>query len=100
MKCQENVESVQFMQFDCEGNLYVYPPGAGCSGIPRKIPQGFSQEDLSGDNLNVSQHSAEVVGKDYGGINMLKPANLHRIVPQVGVSSDLLRRRFVFSVLI
>ena len=39
-------ESVQFMQFDKEGNLYVYKPGAGCSGIPHKIPQGFTQDDL------------------------------------------------------
>ena len=34
------------MQFDCDGNLYVYEPEAGCSGTPRKIPQGFTQEDL------------------------------------------------------
>ena len=40
------VESVQFMQFDADGNLFVYEPGAGYSGIPRKIQQGFSQEDL------------------------------------------------------
>ena len=98
MKYQEQVESVQFMQFESEGNLYVYPPGPGCSGIPCKIPQGFSQEDLDDDNLDVSQHCTEVDGKDYGGINMLKASNLHRIVPQVGVSSNRLRRRFVFSV--
>ena len=40
-------DSVQFMQFDSDGNLFVYEPGAGCSGIACKIPQGFTQDDLS-----------------------------------------------------
>ena len=35
------------MQFDCDGNLFVYEPGALCSGIPRKIPQGFTQDELN-----------------------------------------------------
>ena len=40
-------DSVQFMQFDSDGNLFIYKPGAGCSGIAQKIPQGFTQDDLS-----------------------------------------------------
>ena len=39
-------ESIQFMQFDSEGNLLIYEPGAGCSGVAHKIPQGFTQDDL------------------------------------------------------
>ena len=38
--------SVQFMQFDSDGNLYVYEPGTGCSCTPHRIDQGFTQEDL------------------------------------------------------
>ena len=42
LNLENSSESVQFMQFDAEGNLYIYEPGAGCSGVPCKIPQGFS----------------------------------------------------------
>ena len=40
-------DSVQFMQFHSDGNLSIYEPGAGCLGKAHKIPQGFTQEDLS-----------------------------------------------------
>ena len=56
----EKPESVQFMQFDVEGNLFVYEPGAGCSGVPRKIPQGFTQDDL--DLISTSERKVDDVG--------------------------------------
>ena len=31
------------MQFDSDGNLYVYESGAGCLGVPHKIPQDCTE---------------------------------------------------------
>ena len=92
------MESVQFMQFDGEGNLYVYLPGAGCSGIPRKISQGFSQDDLDNDTSHGFQDSTDMVGKDLSGFSKLKSSNVHKIIPQAGVSTDRLTKRFAFLV--
>ena len=33
-------EDVQYFQFDSDGNMYIYEPGAGCSGIPRRVEPG------------------------------------------------------------
>ena len=66
-------ESVQFMQFDSCGNLYVYEPGAGCSEVPQKIDQGFTQEDLQlsldvncqdDDKQQVWEHYPKIASKD------------------------------------
>ena len=33
-------ESVQFFQFDSKGNMYVYPAGSGCTGVPKLVHPG------------------------------------------------------------
>ena len=33
-------ESTQFFQFDSKGNMYVYAPGAGCSGDAKLVAPG------------------------------------------------------------
>ena len=33
-------ESVQYFQFDSMGNMYVYPPGAGCTGELKLLKPG------------------------------------------------------------
>ena len=33
-------ESVQYFQFDSEGNMFVFEPGAGCSGPSRLVEPG------------------------------------------------------------
>ena len=33
-------EDIQFFQFDKDGNMFVYEPGAGCTGIPKKVAPG------------------------------------------------------------
>ena len=77
-----NVESVQFMQFESEGNLYVYEPGAGCSGIPRKIEQGFTQDEL---NLT-STPSDDVCSSQFvERFPKLKSENIHKFVPKSGL---------------
>ena len=35
-------ESVQYFQFDKEGNMFVFPPGSGFSGKPRLVKPGES----------------------------------------------------------
>ena len=45
-------ESVQYFQFDQEGNMYMYPAGAGITGIPKLVRPGdeltFSGVDCRG----------------------------------------------------
>ena len=95
---EQKSQSVQFMQFDKEGNLFVFEPGAGCSGIARKIPQGFSQEDLEFTNEDLYASSTqpfepkcEIVEESKSNF-LLK---VHKLVPQSGMSSLRLRSRFV-----
>ena len=42
----ESRNSVQFMHLDLKCNLFAYQHGARCSGIPHKIEQDFTQEEL------------------------------------------------------
>ena len=64
-------EDVQFFQFDQEGNMYVFPPGSGCTGIPRLVQPGeeliFSNseelsQDLSSNVVDLSQTPSNVDG--------------------------------------
>ena len=33
-------ETVQFFQFDSDGNMFVFPAGSGCTGVPRLVQPG------------------------------------------------------------
>ena len=33
-------EPVQYFQFDSHGNMFVYPPGSGFSGVPKLVHPG------------------------------------------------------------
>ena len=33
-------ETVQFFQFDSDGNMFMFPPGSGCSGQPILVRPG------------------------------------------------------------
>ena len=68
---EESGNSVQFMQFDSNGNLYVYQPGAGCSGTPCKIEQGFSQEELL--SCDWKQESPTVVENSKNCVKLPQP---------------------------
>ena len=37
-------ESVQYFQFDKDGNMFVNEPGAGCSGQCVKVDPGFDED--------------------------------------------------------
>ena len=48
LKCSE---SVQYFQFDSDGNMYVFRPGSGFSGPSIKVDPGFQMEECSQDEL-------------------------------------------------
>ena len=93
------------MQFDSEGNLYIYEPGAGCSGRPRKIPQGFSSDDLefdvSSDSSLESKEVAEITKVEGNTVkveNPLKfrkiaPTVMHRVIPQKAKSTAIVAKK-------
>ena len=50
------VETVQFFQFDSEGNMYMFPPGGGCTGIPKLVLPG-DEMIFSGETVGYGQKS-------------------------------------------
>ena len=72
-----STESVQFFQFDQDGNMYIFPPGAGCSGEPKLVKPGDS--DIFGgteqeespvlnsfhDNIKVCQEVKSEVAENF-----------------------------------
>ena len=56
-------ESVQYFQFDSDGNMYVYPAGSGFSGVPRLVHPSeelcFTNESKISNDLE-SQVSLDV----------------------------------------
>ena len=70
-------ESVQFFQFDCEGNMYMFPPGAGCTGVPKLVQPGdemiFSgesfQSEISSTNVMEDSQLQVHVGHDGGALH-------------------------------
>ena len=71
-------DSVQSMQFDSDGNLFIYEPGAGCSGIAQKIPQGFTQDDLSFTGSSKSTDS-------WSKFASVPKVDIHKITPKATV---------------
>ena len=51
-------ESVQYFQFDKDGNLYVFEPGAGCLGPCVKVDSGFELYDVSQVNVFTGNFTA------------------------------------------
>ena len=45
------MESVQYFQFDSEGNMYVFQPGSGFSGPSVRVEPGFEIEDFTQEGL-------------------------------------------------
>ena len=79
-------ESVQYFSFDKEGNMFVYPPGAGCTGIPRKFYPG-DELDLTNyhdvcEDQNVSCSAPPSISWNH--IPTVDASQIHRLVPQKG----------------
>ena len=58
-------ESVQFFQFDQQGNMFVFEPGAGCTGMTTLVRPGddlifdsHSRSNVSVEQLSQSEHLA------------------------------------------
>ena len=77
------VESVQFFQFDQEGNMYVFAPGAGCSGDAKLVRPGDEmifngkiEETLDGnsDGFDASCVKSET-GHVYSGSSRVRSFN-------------------------
>ena len=54
-------ESVQFFQFDEQGNMFVFAPGAGCSSEAQLVKPG-DELIFTGSN-NISQDSSNCVSE-------------------------------------
>ena len=52
------VETVQFFQFNSDGNMFMFPPGTGCTGIPKLVKPG-DEMTFSGDSSGFSQEVNE-----------------------------------------
>ena len=53
-------ESIQYFQFDNEGNMYIYPAGSGCTGVPKLVHPG--------DELNFQSTSDSFTDRTGDGI--------------------------------
>ena len=54
-------EDVQYFQFDQHGNMYIFEPGAGCTGVPKLVQPG---EELHLSSSSASSLSCETVKYD------------------------------------
>ena len=55
-------EDVQYFQFDATGNMYVFQPGAGFSGIAKKIAPGEDFTATWSDNCLPSTNLTSCLG--------------------------------------
>ena len=77
-------EDVQYMRFDSCGNLYLYEPGAGMSGIPRKVIELGSDEVIYDDTKPFVEGGKKNNG--FGKFKGLASDQIHRVVPSRGVA--------------
>ena len=75
------------MQFDCDGNLFIYEPGAGCLGVPCKIPQGFTQEEMENISSSDNKDGQPLSGSEWNKFPKIDTRIVHRITPKVPVNS-------------
>ena len=79
---EKSLELVQFMQFDCDGNLYVFKPGCGCSGMPRKVSQGCTQEEMMSVFDSPTEHKLTK-------FPILSKEQVYKLTPEVGASANI-----------
>ena len=70
-------EDVQYMKFDSQGNLYLYEPGSGISGVPHKVIEFGSDEIVYDLNENNTKEQDKKV----------KVESVNRLVPKRGASA-------------
>ena len=79
-------ESVQYFQFDEHGNMFVYPPGAGCTGIPRKFNPGDELDLTNCHDVTTYENvtSTTPPAISWSKIPTVDVSQIHRFVPQKG----------------
>ena len=82
LRLKSKSEDVQYMKFDSEGNLFLYEPGAGMSGIPRRVIQLGSDEVIYDDSENCGDLSHNITAEKK--VKILPSAQIHRLVPGKG----------------
>ena len=69
---------------------------SGCSGIPRKISQGFSEEELKFDIQTSPAHSSQQFSIGEKSSATVLSKDIHRLVPKSGGSVSRSSGRFEF----
>ena len=57
-------EDVQYFQFDKEGNMYIFEPGAGCTGVPRMVQPGEELHLSSSSDVTFSVETVKYEGEN------------------------------------
>ena len=67
-------EDVQYFQFDSDGNMYVYEPGAGCTGVVRKVAPGEELHLYNGES-DISTQKYDLIPPSQ--VNVLGISDVH-----------------------
>ena len=70
------------MKFDSDGNLFLFEPGAGMSGTPRRVIEFGSDEVIYADEENTSDFVTTSNG--HSKFPTLASTKVHRLVPSKG----------------
>ena len=93
-------EDVQYMKFDHEGNLYLYEPGSGMSGVPKRVIEFGSDEVVYAGDYNNSQTDESDKSGMFDKFQTLSAAKVYHIVPSkkpvITNVSDGNRRYLIF----
>ena len=71
------LEDVQFFQLDKDGNMHVFPPGSGCTGLPKPVQPG--------DELSFGQSSENVEDLSKSVTESFASDSIHSVVSLVMV---------------
>ena len=96
------VESVQFFQFDAEGNMYVFEPGAGCTGQATLVKPGdemiFNKTvEFHDDSQVMKEFASELKSTCDSGVHCTAPSSqrsFHEPLKQVDLE-ELKHKKFV-----
>ena len=70
-------ETVQFFQFNSSGNMYVFPAGSGCTGVPKLVRPG---EDITFDNKSENDEISQFSDSGVCSLESVKSADSLQVV--------------------
>ena len=74
-------ESVQYFQFDQEGNMFVFEPGSGFSGPSVKVQAGFEFHEMYGSTPKSSVNDNVYDGLVSAGVSEVPRASSSKSEP-------------------